>query len=953
VTYGTIHYFVSPRDMLYRLFKGAKTNESKSTSHGGSGHQSPFTPTQIAPSSLNRSASGKLIIHDRRQLMQQRYEEEAKAREKKARQQEEEAHAQSGGLEENENVHVRRALEEIQSRNAGQLSAPVSKEIVDGEESDAGKGGRSTSSSTCPPPPREDAAPRIRDRRASLCKTIEGRQRREELEKEQVEMVQRAEAYKRMVKEAIGELDRLRPLATDILNQFIEKVEEYDVLEQEKDEKASGTPESLEEAIESLSERGMGTTGRDDIESLSNGNGNSGGTPRDELEPFYEYPSGIPDFQGDEKKLTPVDPCAAARDSMGSIPQNTRGLYSSGKKQLSSKEIGALLSRCGTDPEAVRRLKRELEEAYRAEGEVEGEVEAERPIETFCLQALNDPATPVRKVSSCLSPKKSEVYEGDTSVLDECAFGLHNDPHSSSTDMGTKAYPLEDAEKASMNPMRCVRPLHAPTAPSLSEASTHSGGGSGHCASSSSSSYTGSSFIKNRVQALYGEKDTSSVASAGGGAMKKDTWQWSALPSIQGTVFDQLDRIPTHAIDIGAIQALFKKSVEEKTAQEVCSDRKVLLRIFKPSRVQQLRVALEQLKFGRCERKEGVIRLAKKLHTMALARDESIRPAPCQFLLSLVPLPEEVAMFNRYFQISDDDHGDTSVKGLERRMNPTSIEHDLCEEDTDKRDAQAPTEMPDLEAELRPLFLIPRLPHRLRAVFFIKSMDKFSNVEKALHALSWQATSVIQNRALQDLIRVALSLGNYVNFGTVEGPVSGFRLSSLLTARGVNLPSDEDSASTSLLHVLILHAAACRPDIPIDLAIRAWTTELHCLHLDVQLDFEELRSLVRSYEKEVVFLANERYGDNTDMYSEGAQTILDEIYREAAPLSAQLLDALAETEGQLENMCTFLGYTKGNDMELFRTLKDIRQTYVTAAEDLLTRSSQLATFSIGKNLEEK
>merc|ERR1719193_2857806 len=40
---------------------------------------------------------------------------------------------------------------------------------------------------------------------------------------------------------------------------------------------------------------------------------------------------------------------------------------------------------------------------------------------------------------------------------------------------------------------------------------------------------------------------------------KETTWEWSALSSIEGTVFDQLDPMPVQAIDIRAIQALFKK----------------------------------------------------------------------------------------------------------------------------------------------------------------------------------------------------------------------------------------------------------------------------------------------------------------------------------------------------------------------------------------------------------
>lgn len=1075
--------------MLSRLFSAAAPNEKRkplSSNGASSGKQCPVTPKDIAPSSLNRSASGKLIVHDRRQLMELRYKEEAKAREQK-----EEAKARKQKAKQQEQAHTETGSDESALKGKRRM--------------------RDRRSALC------------RDRQSALGKTIEGRRKREEVEKEQIEMRQRAESYQQTVKHAIDELNKLRPLATSVLKRFIEKVDEYDALEREREEKASRTSGSGEEAIEkSSSEIGLGDIAHGDGEHCD---GQSARTRGDDLEPFYDCSSSIPDTEGAQISLagpgvTPLsqrvggsvfspskhghhhkdkDKDAAPRSCSSGVGVGGgvgSTLYSSGKKQLSSKEIGALLNRCGVDADAVRRFKRDLLMAYQAEGDKEGGVD-ERPIDSsfFPLPLTSNPfqRTPVAAaVSSCneerirpplrgnnqprapsqtngsicfaprpppspttassssaepqrsfkhqnpsslvvpkeeqqactvpvlasgvcesqqpMSPLASQSRseeEGNQPIADPCQENENQTPVLGSEEeiVGREKefHHLNKAQnphvvRCNSNGMSRSTTTGWSSTMTCSESSTMtcSAVGNGHCPSSSSSSTAtaagssslqqGNSHQNARTRLAHAERTVQVRSSENGVQVRTDdngvqvneskketTWEWSALSSIEGTVFDQLDPMPVQAIDIRAIQALFKKK-EGSTKDSTSSDNKALLRIFKPNRIRELEISLEQLKFGKCKRKEGVIRLARKLHSLGLARDESMRPSSCEFILSFVPLPEEVLMFNRYFVFSEDPD---SELGFEKRMMSSFVppsrgtverkegcKKSAREQERSKRETGStrssssdprkpytrtywsPPDIPNLEAELCPLFLIPRLPHRLRAVFFIVSLGKFSGVEKALHALSSEAARVIQNRALQDLIRVALSLGNYVNSGAVEGPVAGFRLSSLLTARNVRLPLDEDSTSTSLLHVLILHVGACRPDIPIDLAIRVWATELRCLHLDVQLDFQELKSLVRTYEKEVVFLANELYGDSPDAYSKIALGVLEEMYEEAAPRSAQLLDALAETEAQLETTCTYLGYPKGHEAELLQTLKEIQHTYVNAAEELLKHSSQLASFSI-------
>lgn len=265
-------------------------------------------------------------------------------------------------------------------------------------------------------------------------------------------------------------------------------------------------------------------------------------------------------------------------------------------------------------------------------------------------------------------------------------------------------------------------------------------------------------------------------------------WHWKSIQAheSQSTIWSELVRNPndegaptpmTWRVDVSTMRDLFKEVVDPNAKKEVVKETvKTEIKVFDAKRAQNLAIGLMGLRNNCQVDLDDVARAVSNLDggSAAIRSMEII-----ELIATLLPSPEE-------------------AKGL--AAIPESQRQDLR----------------DVEKQLWLLSRIPRLPARLRVLFFEKKqVDLEADARERLQMLSRAAQEARSSQAFRSFLTVCLSIGNFVNHSFVwrndaEGvgypPAAGFKLESALKLRDFQAAKSAKK-EVSLLHIVLFHLA--------------------------------------------------------------------------------------------------------------------------------------------------
>ena len=357
---------------------------------------------------------------------------------------------------------------------------------------------------------------------------------------------------------------------------------------------------------------------------------------------------------------------------------------------------------------------------------------------------------------------------------------------------------------------------------------------------------------------------------------------WESLGEVETANFEELPEVFGKAGTSNGVNSVAEVNANSVSAEQAIAN---LVTLIDPKRAQNVGVVLARL---------PVDTLLPRLCSLS---SEGLNLEMLERLRSILPSEDEVQAFAN------------------------------CPEDANLR---------DIERKLRPIFLVKRLPQRIRVLTVQLQLDSLTNhTHGELTVLRKASEEVRESKKLRRLLSLVLQLGNYLNFGTSELLIKGFSLDTL--QKLLEFRSSSDSA-VSTLHFLAARAVDSERDL-VSVSI-----EMPSLGLACKVGIDSIQSALTCLKADGLAIAQElQAGKGSSLYDEQALVRLETLNLMVNEKQSKLADEWSVVESKLFDVRKFFGEDpkKCAPEDFFAAIKSFLDAFTAACVDLQRHPKKL------------